>query len=384
MTDVVTLPSDRRPARVGQATAVEQSRAVAEVQAAVVVAQQCPRDVQTAIDAMRESCAQYTLAQRAFFRYSRAGSAIQGPSIHLAKELARVWGNIQYGISELRRDDDEGVSEMQAYAWDIQTNTRMASIFIVPHMRDTKTGAKKLTDLRDVYENNANQGARRVREAIFAVLPPWFIEEAKDLCTDTLANGGGKPLAQRVADAVKWYESIGVRVAQMEEKVGRKRAEWEGVDLARLEVISRSLRNGEVRIEEEFTPARVSADEITKPKAKAKQAVDPLGVGTPTDTPQTDGAAVPSSVEGVTPPLAAPSSDVIDPKGKQMKAIHAGMNEAGLGERVAGLQFLSEVTGREVTTSKDLTPREAGKVLDELAQINQHPFGDEPPVDEAS
>jgi len=102
--------------------------------------------------------------------------------------------------------------------------------------------------------------------------------------------------------------------------------------------------------------------------------------------PQADDAAAPTlPSEGVTPPLpAAASPDLIDPKGKQMKAIHAGMNEAGLGERVAGLQFLSEVTGRDVTTSKDLTRAEAGKVLDELTEINQHPFGDEPPVDEAS
>jgi len=97
--------------------------------------------------------------------------------------------------------------------------------------------------------------------------------------------------------------------------------------------------------------------------------------------PQTDDAAAPTlPSEGVTPPAAAASPDVIDPKGKQMKAIHAGMNEAGLGERVAGFQFLSEVTGRNVTTSKDLTRAEAGKVLDELAEINQHPFGDEPPM----
>jgi hypothetical protein len=207
----VALPSDRqavpRATSIGQATAVEQSRAVAEVQAAVVVAQQCPRDVQFAVQQMRESCAQKALADRAFFRYSRGGSTITGPSVHLARELARVWGNIQYGISELRRDDDEKISEMQAFAWDVQTNTRSAAIFIVPHKRDTKAGQKDLTDLRDVYENNANQGARRVREAIFAVLPPWFTEEAKELCQQTIAEGGGKPLAQRIADIVRWFEA---------------------------------------------------------------------------------------------------------------------------------------------------------------------------------
>jgi hypothetical protein len=85
------------------------------------------------------------------------------------------------------------------------------------------------------------------------------------------------------------------------------------------------------------------------------------------------------------PAMSAPgadgiTSDLIDPKGKQMKAIHAGMTEAGLGERVAGLAFLSEVLGREVTTSKDLSKVDAGKVLDQLTEINQGiaPQGEEP------
>lgn len=375
-TEAVTLPSDqvgRLPDRVGQATAVEQSRAIAEVQAAVVVAQSCPRDVQGAVTAMRESCGQYTLAQRAFFRYNRSGSAIQGPSVHLARELARVWGNIQYGISELRRDDDEGVSEMQAYAWDIQTNTRMASIFIVPHMRDTKGGAKKLTDLRDVYENNANQGARRVREAIFAVLPPWFIEEAKDLCTETLASGGGKPLAQRVADAVKWFETAGVRLAQLEDKLGSKRSEWGGVDIAQLEVISRSLRNGEVRMEEEFAAPRVSADEITK--AKGRRKTEPAA----TVVDKATGEVHDKEPDPAGTPAGGWDEDLIDPQGKQMKALHAGLNKAGMGERSAGIAFVADTIDRDVKSTSEITVTEASRVLNRLAEIHDEPPPEEPP-----
>jgi hypothetical protein len=116
----------------------------------------------------------------------------------------------------------------------------------------------------------------------------------------------------------------------------------------------------------------------TQRVSRAKAATAPMPEPDLEPTPQTGDAAAPTlPSEGVTPPLAAASSDVLTPK--QLKAIHAGMGEAGLGERVAGLQFLSEVTGREVTTSKDLTPREAGRVLDELAEINQ--LGAEPPVD---
>lgn len=247
---------------IGQATAVEQARAVAEVQAAVVVAQQCPRSIDQAVRQMRESCAQQALADRAFFRFPRAGGTVTGPSIHLARELARCWGNVQYGISELRRDDDAHVSEMIAYAWDVQTNTRSSSTFIVPHERDTKRGRQKLTDLRDVYENNANQGARRVREAIFSILPAWFTEEAKERANDTLTNGGGKSLAQQVADMVAAFEGLGVVKDQLEAKIGRKSGDWIEQDIAQMRVIYSSLQRGEISKDEEFPPRRVSAAEL--------------------------------------------------------------------------------------------------------------------------
>lgn len=238
---------------ISQATAVEQARAVAEVQAAIIVAQQVPRNLAAAVSEMRESCRQQGLAVRAFFRFPRAGQTITGPSVHLARELARCWGNVQYGVNELRRDDKAGVSEMQAWAWDVQTNTRSSQTFIVPHKRDKKGGPEVLTDLRDIYENNANNGARRLREAIFSVLPPWFTEEAKDICSATVRDGGGKSLAVRVTDAVKAFEGLGVTVKQLEGKLGRKTGEWNEYDIASLTVMFKSLQRGEVTVEEEFT-----------------------------------------------------------------------------------------------------------------------------------
>lgn len=273
MTTEIVVPSTRVPDRIGQATAVEQARAVAEVQAAIVVAQQCPRDVSAAVTAMRESCQQKALAERSFFRYKRAGSQITGSSIHLARELARCWGNVQYGISEMRRDDDHGQSEMQAWAWDVQTNARTSTTFVVPHRRDTTNGSKALTDMRDVYENNANHGARRVREMIFAILPTWFTEEAKDICTATLAGGGEKPLDQRIADALSSFALKGISADRLESKVGTDKTHWTVHDVVQLGVIFASINRGEVSIEDEFPPARVTAEQITKtqPKAKAEE-----------------------------------------------------------------------------------------------------------------
>ncbi|MFC9753010.1 hypothetical protein [Streptomyces sp. NPDC056921] len=251
------------PARVGQGTAVEQSRAVAEVQAAIVVAQQCPRDINAAIAEMRQSCIQPFLADKAFYRFPRAGQTVSGPSVHLARELARCWGNVQYGLAELRRDDEYGESEMQAFAWDVQKNSRNSSTFIVPHKRDQKGGPKQLTDMRDIYENNANNGARRVREAIFAILPPWFVEEAKELCAKTLRDGGGKPLNIRVADAIKAFEGIGVTTDRIETKLGRPSGRWTEHDVAQLQVVFRSVQQGEVSVDDEFPAPRVTTEEIT-------------------------------------------------------------------------------------------------------------------------
>lgn len=261
MTDIEQAPA-RLPVRTGQATAIEQSRAQAEVHAAILVAQQCPRDLTSALTEMRQSCTQMALAERAFFRFPRGGATVSGPSVHLAKELARCWRNVQYGLVELSRDDGQGQSEMLAYAWDVQANSRASTAFVVPHKRDTREGVKPLVDMRDIYENNANAGARRVRECIYNILPPWFTEEAKDLCNKTLKDGGGKPLPQRIADIIRAFEALGVTKDQLERKVERNATGWTEHDVAQLQVIGKSLKHGEIRKEDEFASVRVTAAEI--------------------------------------------------------------------------------------------------------------------------
>lgn len=56
----------------------------------------------------------------------------------------------------------------------------------------------------------------------------------------------------------------------------------------------------------------------------------------------------------------------------QLKKLHVLFGKHGLNERQAGLDWLTAATGREITSSKDLTKREAMKVIDMLEN-------DEPP-----
>lgn len=255
---------------VSQATAIEQSRVVAEVQAQVIVAQQCPRDEDRAVAAMKRACSRRELAEKAFFSFPRAGKTVAGPSIHLARELARCWGNIQYGVSELSRDEVAARSEMQATAWDLEMNTRSSAIFIVPHRQNTKSGAKAIADLRDVYENNANNGARRVREAIFSVLPTWFVEEAQEVCRRALNAGTPEQQRERAQKAIDNYAAAGITLTQLEERVGRPRREWSPEDVTDLGILFQSLKRREITREEAFPPPRVTLEELDAHAAAAK------------------------------------------------------------------------------------------------------------------
>jgi hypothetical protein len=252
------------PARIGQGTAVEQSRAQSEVYYRVLLAHQSPRNVDVAVEEMRRSCSNIRLAEKAFYSMPRDGETVTGPSVKLARELARIWGNIDYGIAELRQDDEYAQSEMQAYAWDLQTNARSSQVFIVPHKRDTRKGPKTLTRMQDIYENNANAGARRVREAIFNVIPEWFTDEAQDICRETLRKGNGDPLEKRRAALIDSFKKLGVTQEQLVATREKESAAWDADDIAQLTILGKSIKNGEITKADAFPPTgpSVTADEL--------------------------------------------------------------------------------------------------------------------------
>ncbi|GJO50173.1 hypothetical protein NJB1604_35730, partial [Mycobacterium marinum] len=254
-------PSNGRAAAASQATSIEQSRAIADVQAAVTVAQNCPRDMADAEREMEYVCSRLDMAEQAFYQVTNRGS---GPSVHLMRELARIWGNVDYGVKELARNDDKGESEVLATCWDMQKNTRSSRTFIVPHQRMRAGARTQLVDLTDIYLNNQNIGARAVRECIQTILPRWFTEKAQDICRHTLEHGEGEPLQDRINTMVTWFrDKIGVTEKQLEARLGKKRGAWSAEDVAQMKIAGKSITAGEVGRDEIFPPIDAeTVDEI--------------------------------------------------------------------------------------------------------------------------
>lgn len=273
---------------VTQSTTIEQTRAVAEVAALVDVAHRWPREKDRAIAELRDTCGLYFVAERAFYEFKRAGSRVHGPTIHLMVEVANCWRNIAYDVAELYRDAAAGRSEAQAWAWDLERNVRSSQRWIVPHQRDRKGGPVELSELRDIYEKTANEGSRRVREAIRRVVPAWFVDMAVTLCQETLERGSdaGKkavPLDVRIADAIARFDELGVRRGQLEIKVDRPVGEWTARTLASLHVTYVSVNRGEISVGDAFPSEAVTAGEIVAQhdSLSAPADVDPEPMPTP-------------------------------------------------------------------------------------------------------
>ncbi|MCM0703053.1 hypothetical protein [Blautia sp. C3-R-101] len=247
------------------------SRQAQEVQAAMVIAKKFPRDEVESFNRILRACQRKRLAEGAMYEYPRGGTKVTGPSIRLAEAMAQNWGNIDFGILELEQKNGE--SQVMAYAWDLETNTRQTKVFSVPHMRGTKRGNVPLTDPRDIYEMVANQGARRLRACILGVIPGDVVDAAVEECQKTLVSGNTEPLIDRVRKGIKLFEDKFSVTKQMIEKyIGCKSEAFSENDMIRLNNIYRSLRDGMAKREDYFEVSLpVDETEVNNPFQDKKQ-----------------------------------------------------------------------------------------------------------------
>lgn len=238
--------------------AIEASRAIAEAQGKLVIAKRFPRDEVKAYAKAMEACQRITMAEKAFYSFPRGGQTVEGPTIRFAEELARCWGNIDYGIKELSQD--EGKSEMQAYAWDLETNAQSVQNFTNPHQREQGKKMVTLTSQRDIYENNANMATRRLRSRILAILPSWFVEDAISECKKTLAGKNDTPLVDRVKKMVVQFAKIGVTQEQIESRLKRKIDTMNADDFVEYIGIYNAIKQGESKIAEWFEAEKAASD----------------------------------------------------------------------------------------------------------------------------
>lgn len=225
---------------------VLESREAQQVQVAMLAAKRFPRDEKAALDRILNSCSRESLAAVSQYQFARGGSDVSGPSIRLAEAIAQQWGNLECGWREIDRfkdSDGVGVSVVEAYAWDMESNCRVPRVFNIRHWRDKRGGGNVLTEERDIYELCANQAARRLRACILAVIPGDIVEEAMNQCNATLAaSADTSPDAQK--KILVRFDEVGVTKAQIEAKIQRRLESITPAQVLNLRKIYTSLKDG--------------------------------------------------------------------------------------------------------------------------------------------
>lgn len=261
----------------GVMTATANARETAEIQSMMVIAKNFPRDERRVLDLILNDCQRPSLAQKALYQYSRGGSDISGPSIHLAKAIAKRWGNMKSGIVELEQKNGESICE--AYALDLESNYKESKIFSVPHIRSTKRGTYRLEDPRDIYELVANNGSRRERACILSVIPGDIVDEAVEQCTRTLmANADVSP--ENIKKMCEmFFGEFGVTREQIEKRIQRRIDSITPAQMVNLRSIYNSLKDGMSNPGDWFETTEENKAESSAGKSGKDAVADALGVG---------------------------------------------------------------------------------------------------------
>lgn len=274
---IATTPRNNLATQMAGTQALVQ-RSLAEVQVAVMMAKQFPRDVISVKENLMIDCCRPELAEKAMYSYAKGGTNITGPSIRLAEAAERAWGNMQSGWRELSRTTVAGVgqSEIEAFCWDTETNTRSSVTFTVRHWRDTKQGGYALKEERDIYELCANQASRRKRACILQRIDGGIIADAIKQCETTMTTKV-QATPERIASMAKMFlDEYGITQAQIEKRIQRRMEAINPPLMISLTKIYNSLKEGMSKAQDWFEPEVETEDEAEEAKTKTQKVKDKL------------------------------------------------------------------------------------------------------------
>lgn len=227
--------------------------ALAEVQGRMMVAMARPRNEYQATNAILKTCERFALADIAMYSYPRGNTQVEGPSIRLAEVMAQAWGHVDFGFKVVSQDAKG--SNVVAFCWDIQTNTKSVREFYVSHEKKASGRVKTLTDPRDIYEHVANMAMRRVRSCILQIIPRDVQDAAVKQVRETIAKGDGNHSLEEVKTRmIKTFDNIGVSIGDLENYLGIPMDKVRADEVVTLKGIITAIRNGYSKHEYFGTP----------------------------------------------------------------------------------------------------------------------------------
>lgn len=231
-----------------------------EIQTAIVLAKRFPRSEADAREKIIRCCQRKDFAEKARYKYSRGQGEkktdIIGPSIVVARELARLWGNIRYGYKII--SDTEEHRMIEAYAWDLETNQHeiQHDTFRKLQQRTQKDGPTiwVVPDERDLAELTRNKAGRIVRNCIIHVMPFDLVADVVEAALSTCVEQARKDPDGTLKDIIAGFSKINVPIKELENYVGHALNACSPEELEELRAVWHAIQSGEEKWRDYYNP----------------------------------------------------------------------------------------------------------------------------------
>jgi hypothetical protein len=221
---------------------------------------------------------------------------IEGPSIKLANDLARIYGNCDIDIRVM----DLGDSWLfYARFTDFETGFSLTRPF-QQAKNASKMGGADENRRRDIaFQVGVSKAERNVVVNALQTFADFAFEEARSALVDKI----GKALPQYRDRTLQGLTSQQVDVKRVEAVIGRVAAEWLAPDVARVIAMMKAVADGMATWEETF-PA-IAADKAPAEKtAETAKPMDQFAAGKKDEPSAAEPAAAETAGARVAPPVA--------------------------------------------------------------------------------
>ena len=242
----------------------QQDKAQIDVQ--IATAKAFPRNVKRSIDnAIAIVTMDRETAATCTYSVPRGGKAITGESVHLAKILSQVWGNLRVEAKVVGIDSKQVTSE--AVCFDLENNLAIKAQ--VKRSIMTKNG-RMSDDMITGTGNAAN--AIALRNAILSVIPKAIVTKVYTAAKNTITGDVGdkeKLIARRKQVFDGFKDSSGLTEKQVLASVGKAAIDHiTADDLVVLIGIGQAIKDGDTTVDEAFL-----AKNTSKQEPKTKEAI---------------------------------------------------------------------------------------------------------------
>ncbi len=230
----------------------------AENDIAITTAKNFPRSISKfRQDAMTMATIDAEVAASCFYKLSRGGKIIEGPSVRLAEIVASAWGNFNFGARII--EEGERYVVAQGIAHDLERNVR--TTVEVRRRITNKEGVRFNDDMIAMTCNAASSIA--LRNAVFKAVPFTYVKIIFEQ-TKKVAIGDVKTISMRRQTMVESFAKMGVNTEMILSHV--ERVAIEDIGLTEIETlfgVFTAIKDGETTIEEQFgEPVQLSPEEM--------------------------------------------------------------------------------------------------------------------------